>query len=215
MAGAAHWPYNPHAGKPSRVPKSRPGASMDSLVSSRLARIATAPTCALLICFYVYTVLRIWRADWLQDQHDQQSLEASARLEPWDARTHWLLGRYFLNVTQDQTRALACFHRAVKLDPFEGRYWLDLAAADEVAGDTRESETALQQALRAEPTSPSIAWEAANFYLAQNGIARALPLFRVTIQYGSRKEANAAIDLCWRATQSVNQIVSQALPNQS
>src|SRR3984893_86159 len=133
MAGAAHWPYNPHAGKPSRAPDSTPSASMVSLVSSRPARIATAATCALLICFYVYTVLRIWRADWLQDQHDQQSLEASARLEPWDARTHWLLGRYFLNVPQDQTRALANFHRAVNLDPFEGRYWLDLAAAYEIA----------------------------------------------------------------------------------
>ena len=165
--------------------------------------------------FYIYTVLRVWRADWLQDQSNRQSLEASARLEPWDARTHWLLGRYFLNGLQDETRALASLHRAVKLDPSEGRYWLDLAAASEVGGDPRETEIALEQALHAEPTSPSIAWEAANFYLVQNNTARALPLFRVAIQYGTKDMARSAIDLCWRATLSVNQTVGQALPLQA
>ena len=105
---------------------------MISFVKSRPARIAGAVTCALLVCFYIYTVLRLWRADWLQDQHDQASLEASVRLEPWDARTHWLLGMYFLNAAQDQTRALAHLNRAVELNPFEARWWLDLAAANEV-----------------------------------------------------------------------------------
>jgi len=161
---------------------------------------------------YFLTVIRVWRADWLQDQHDQQSLEASAQLEPWDARTPWLLGRYFLNGAQDQTRALANFKRAVNLDPFEGRYWLDLAATYEVINEVGGSQQALEQALRAEPTSPSIAWESANFYLAQNDTSRALPLFRVAVEYGTRDTAAAALKLCWRATHSVSQIVSQALP---
>jgi hypothetical protein len=41
-----------------------------------------------------------------------------------------------------------------------------------------------------------------------------LPLFRVAIQYGSEKTGAAALDLCWRATRSVSQIVNQALPQQ-
>ena len=178
-------------------------------------QMAFAAACLVFVGLYIYVVLTVWRADWLQDQGDRQSLEASARLEPWDARTHWLLGRYFLNGAQDETRALVSLRRAVKLDPFEGRYWLDLAAAGEVGGDTRETEAALEEALRAEPTSPSIAWEAANFYLVQNDPARALPLFRVAIQYGTRDMARSAIDLCWRATQNVNQTVAQALPLQA
>ena len=91
--------------------------------------MALAGACLVFFGLYIYVVLRVWRADWLQDQGDRHSLEASARLEPWDARTHWLLGRYFLNGAQDEPRALVNLHRAVKLDPFEGRYWLDLAAA--------------------------------------------------------------------------------------
>jgi len=188
---------------------------MSSSPKSRATQIGIAAACLIFLGLYLYTVLAVWRADWLQDQGTRQSLEASARIVPWDARTHWLLGSYFLNVSQDQTRALANFDRAVQLDPFEGRYWLDVAAATELAGDARGSETALERALRAEPTSPSIAWESANFYLAQNNMARSLPLFRVAMQYGTRSMEQAAIDLCWRATQSVSQMASLALPPQT
>jgi hypothetical protein len=184
---------------------------MGSFVSSRLARIATGATCALLAGFYIYTVLRIWRADWLQDRRDPQSLEASARLEPWDARTHWLLGMYFLNAAQDQTRALAHLNRAAELNPFEARYWLDLAAANEVANKPGESQNALDRALKAEPTSPKIAWESANFYLAQGQTDRALPLFRAAIAHDPVTTV-PALSLCWRATGNVSQMVSQVLP---
>jgi tetratricopeptide (TPR) repeat protein len=186
---------------------------MSSFVRSRPARIATAAIFVVLIGFYVYTVLRVWRADWLQDRHDPQSLEASARLEPWDARTHWLLGMYFLNAAQDQTRALAHLNRAVELNPFEARYWLDLAAANEVANNLGENQNALDRALLAEPTSPYIAWESANFYLVRNQTDRALLLFRVAMEHDPKLTV-AALSLCWRATRSVSQIVSQALPAQ-
>src|SRR5438552_10517264 len=108
---------------------------MSSFPGARTVRAGTIAACFIFVGLYIYVVLRVWRADWLQDQGDQQSLEASARLEPWDARTHWLLGRHFLNGSQDPIRALANLNRAVKLDPFEGRYWLDVAAAHEVANE--------------------------------------------------------------------------------
>jgi hypothetical protein len=40
-------------------------------------------------------------------------------------------------------------------------------------------------------------------------------LFRVAMQYGTRNMQQAAIDLCWRATQSVTQMRSLALPPQN
>ena len=69
--------------------------------------------------------------------------------------------------------------------------------------------------MRAEPTSPSIAWDSANFYLAQNNLARSLPLFRVATQYGTKNMEQAAIDLCSAATHSVSQMASLALPPQT
>src|SRR5690242_19768182 len=114
--------------------------------------------------------MTVWRADWLQDQRDQQSLEASSRLEPWNAETHWLLGRYFLNGIQDTNRAVAYLDRAVQMEPYDARYWLDLTEAYQVQGAIADSEKSLARALRAEPTSPAIAWKSANFYLARNEV---------------------------------------------
>ncbi len=186
---------------------------MEGFITSRPRRIAAAVFAIVAFAFYVYAVYSVWRADWLQDRRDPGSLEASAHLQPWDAETQWLLGQYFLNGTQDYDRALTSLHRAVELNPYEARYWLDLAVAHEVRGDATESQEALARALRAEPTSTQIAWQAANFYLAHNDTHHALPLFRVVLQHDASNTI-LPLNLSWRATRSVSQIVSEALPAQ-
>jgi tetratricopeptide (TPR) repeat protein len=186
---------------------------MDRFIASRPVRIGIAVFSIAVFALYVDAVYRVWRADWQQDQRDRGSLEASAHLQPWDADTQWLLGQYFLNGAQDYENALAHLNRAVELDPYDGRYWLDLAVAHEVRGDTAESQDALRRALRAEPTSTQIAWQAANFYLAQNDSHHALPLFRVVLQHDASNTI-LPLDLSWRATRSVSQMVSEALPAQ-
>src|SRR5713101_10061733 len=119
---------------------------MYRFLTSRPMRIRIAVFSTLAFAFYVYAVYSVWRADSLQDRRDRGSLEASAHLQPWDADTQWLLGQYFLNGTQDYENALAHLNRAVELDPYEGRYWLDLAVAHEVRGDANESQQALERA---------------------------------------------------------------------
>ncbi|HMJ20579.1 MAG TPA: carbohydrate binding domain-containing protein [Terriglobales bacterium] len=186
---------------------------MDRPLRSRPIRIGVAAVALVVGAFYVYAVYSVWRADWLRGQIDLGSLEASAHLQPWNAKTQWLLGRYSLNVTQDYVAALTFLQRAVELNPYEGRCWLDLAEARQVRGETNESQAALERALGAEPASAEIAWEAANSYLVQNNIERALPLLRAAIQYDANNTA-PAIDLSWRATKNVGQIVSRVLPAQ-
>ncbi len=186
---------------------------MDHVVSSRPIRIGIAAIILVASAFYVYVVCSVWRADRLRGRIDRENLEASARLQPWDAQTQWLLGRYSLNVTHDYAAALTFLQRAIELNPYDGHCWLDLAELRQVRGENEQSQAALERALQAEPTSTEVAWEAANFYLIQNDDARALPLFRAAIKYAPANTA-AAIDLTWRTTKSVSQIVSQVLPRQ-
>jgi len=186
---------------------------MELLVRSKPARIGLAVLAVAALCSYLYAVFIIWRADGLQDGLDQQSLRASAELQPWDAQTHWLLGRYLLEADQDPSGAIGSLHRAVELDTYDGRYWLDLAAAYYQQDNLNQSKLALEHALRTEPTSPAIAWEAASLYLAQNDVSRALPLFRAAVQHDPTK-TDVALDLCWRATRNINLIVFYALPPQ-
>jgi thioredoxin-like negative regulator of GroEL len=187
---------------------------VDSLVRSRVARVGVSGIFVIIFGLYVYSVLRTWRADWLQDRSDPESLQASAQFQPWDARTHHLLGRYFLYGAQDASKALASLQRAVELNAYDGTFWIDLATAYELAGDSERSEQALQQALRAEPTSTDVAWNVANYYLAHNDSSRALPLLRVVLQHDETRNA-AALDLCWRTTNNVTAIAAQALPDQA
>jgi len=186
---------------------------MELFARSRPARIGLAGLAVAALGSYLYAVFIIWRVDWLQNEIDQQNLRAAADLQPWDAQTHWLLGRYLLEANQDPGGALGPLHRAVELDTYDGRYWLDLAAAYYQRDNLNQSRLAVEHALRTEPTSPRIAWEAANLYLAQSDISRALPLFRVAVQHDPEK-TDAAVDLCWRATRNISLIVSYALPPQ-
>ena len=66
-------------------------------------------------------------------------------------------------------------------------------------------------AVEADPTTPHVAWEAANFFLVQGDRERALRHFRVVLA-NDPEMVDPALQLCWRATGDANQILDQALP---
>ena len=70
--------------------------------------------------------------------------------------------------------ALRPYRAAVHLNPHSARYWFDLASAYQVLGDTSNQTSALEHAIAADPTTPDVAWEAANFYLVQGENEKAL-----------------------------------------
>lgn len=160
---------------------------------------------------YLSFIARHYAAARLSARRDARSLAQAARLEPWNAEPHWELGRYSLFVAQDPTAAVSNLEAAIALNPSVAQYWLDLAAAYQVSGDVPRQRFALDQGLQAEPTAPDVAWEAANFYLVQNDLARALSLFRV-VMANDPEQLNAALSLCWRATRDVNRMLADAVP---
>ena len=107
---------------------------MDQALTPRPVRIVLTGVALIVFTLYVWVVCSLWRADWLQDHYDQRSLEASVERAPWSAENHRLLGLFFLNVAQDSRRAIESLNHAVELDPYDARYWLDLADAYEVQG---------------------------------------------------------------------------------
>jgi tetratricopeptide (TPR) repeat protein len=141
----------------------------------------------------------------------QHMLERAVSLEPWNANWHWQLGQYLLFVAQDQKRAVSGLEQAVALNSHVARYWLDLAAAYEVSGDAQRQRYALESALRAEPTAPNVAWQAANFYLVGNDVGHALPLLGVVMK-NDPEQLNAALKLAWRVTQNATQMLRKAVP---
>lgn len=142
---------------------------------------------------------------------DVPNLQRAIRLEPADAEYRELLGRNLALSPASLDEAIANYRSAVHLNPYDARSWLDLAGAYQIAGRTAEQAESVERAVEADPNTPHVAWEAANFFLIQGDQEKALRYFGV-VMANDPQLVDAALQICWRATGDANQIVTQVLP---
>ncbi len=150
-------------------------------------------------------------ASYFASRQDLRNLERAVRLAPGSADYRDRVGRYHTFVEADPKAALESFEAAVRLNPHEANYWLDVASARQVAGNSQGQREAIENALRAEPTAPRVAWEAANFFLIDGDTARALRELRVVIGNDPTLAATA-LQYCWRAQPDVEGLLHDAIP---
>ena len=134
---------------------------------SPLRKFLFAAACFVLIGLYLGLSLRAYLATRLAAVPDVPNLQKAIRLEPANAEYRELLGRNLALSGANLDDAISNYRTAVHLNPYEARYWLDLAGAYQVAGRTSEQEESVERAVEADPTTPHVAWEAANFFLVQ------------------------------------------------
>jgi tetratricopeptide (TPR) repeat protein len=163
------------------------------------------------IVLYLGLSVRAYLASRLAAIPNSSNLQSAIRLEPSNAEYRELLGRNRALSGATLDDAISDYRTAVHLNPYEARYWLDLAGAYQVAGRTNEQEESVEHAVEAAPTTPRVAWEAANFFLVQGNRERALRHFRVVLA-NDPDTVDSVLQLCWRATGDANQILDQALP---
>ena len=178
---------------------------------SSLRKTVFAAACCILIALYFGLCLRTYFATRLAAVPDVPNLQKAIRLEPANAEYRELLGRNLALTAANLDEAIANYRTAVHLNPYDARCWLDLAAAYQIAGRTSEQEESVEHAVEADPNTPHIAWEAANFFLIQGDREKALRYFGV-VMANDPEMVDAALQLCWRVTGDANQIVQQVLP---
>ena len=139
------------------------------------------------------------------------TLERAVQLSPGNADYRHRLGRYFAFVAGDPQSAIENLRAAVALNPHDAHNWFDLAAAYQVTGDVTGQRTSLERALQAEPTAPDVAWEAANFFLIDDEIDRALREFRVVIE-NDNSLVDTALRECWRVRPDADALLRDAVP---
>ncbi len=139
------------------------------------------------------------------------SLQRAVRLSPRNADYRHRLGRYFALVAGDPQSAIGSLRSAVALNPHDAHYWFDLAGADQVTGDLAGQRAALERALQAEPTAPDVAWEAANFFLVDGNIDRALREFHVVIE-NDDSLVDDALRACWRVRPDTDALLRDVVP---
>ena len=158
--------------------------------------------CALVV--YSWQASQPWRAARHASRLTEQDLTEAVSLQPWDATYASALGRYYFFARQSTPTALPYLKRATELNPDVGRYWLDLAAAYRVANSTSQERKTLRRAAAAEPRNPEVLWETANYWLSQGDTETALQQFRAILE--SDEYADAALQICWRATHDVSRV---------
>jgi tetratricopeptide (TPR) repeat protein len=141
-------------------------------------------------------------------------LERAVRLSPGNADYRHRLGRYQAFVANNPQSAIASFQSAVKLNPYDAHYWFDLAGQYQVLGDTTSQRAALDRALQAEPTAPDVAWEAANFFLVDGEIDRALHEFSVVVA-NDNSLVDAALQACWRIRPDADALLQNVVPSRT
>jgi tetratricopeptide (TPR) repeat protein len=166
---------------------------------------------AVLCLLYVLLAGRLFVASVFGEKPELASLQRAARLDPGDAEYHNHLGRYYALVSRDPAAALEPYRAAVQLNPHSARYWFDLASAYQVLGDTSNQSSALAHAIDADPTTPDVAWEAANFYLVQGDNEKAMREFHVVLA-NEPTLANLAIQFCWRINPDVDSLLRDVVP---
>jgi hypothetical protein len=170
-----------------------------------------AASVVLLVCVYLFLTGREFAATVFASHAELPQLERAVWLSPGNADYRHRLGRYFAFVAGDPQSAIDSFRAAVALNPHDARYWFDLAAAYQVTGDIAGQRTALERALQAEPTAPDVAWEAANFFLIDGDIDRALREFHVVIE-NDNSLVDASLRACWRVRPDTDALLRDVVP---
>lgn len=185
------------------------------MASSSPSRFALPLGLLLVGCFvatYLWCTLRVYQAYRSSARRDRAWLERAIRLQPQDANGYDLLGQYFIWEDANPQAAVSQFQQAVRLNPYNSTYWLHLAEAYSSTGADNEQAAAISRAIAVDPTTPEVAWTAANYYLLRGDTTEALDKLAVVTR-NDPNLAETALDMSWRVSGDINAIVPRLPPD--
>jgi Flp pilus assembly protein TadD len=180
-----------------------------SLVPQR--KFAILAFVAALTLAFAGLVARQFAAAHYSHQADLASLQAATRLEPGNAEYAYRVGRYKFLVNSDPAAALQSYRTAAELNPHNARYWLALAQAYQWLGDSDHQLASLERGIHTNPTTPDVAWEAANLYLVRGETEKAMPELKIAMA-NDISVLPAALQLAWRATPDADTLLRDVIP---
>jgi tetratricopeptide (TPR) repeat protein len=187
---------------------------MHIVIPTTVRKIFSLAVALAAVSTYTFLISREFAASHFARAPELASLQRAVRLRPGNADYHNRLGRYFELVSHDRVAATAEYQKSAEINPHKARYWFDLAKMDQLRGDMDGQRVAIERGIRADPTTPDVAWEAANFYLVHGDIGSAFREFRLAVQ-GDPSLAASALELCWRAKPDANSLLHDAVPPQA
>lgn len=176
----------------------------------RAVRIVVLIVAVLASGVYYHRAARAWRAQRYAEEFTPENLKKASELEPGNAEYRYRIGRYSL-LTQDFPSAIRDFQTAIALNPYDARYWLDLASAYLASGDSEGEQRALARAAQADPTTPEVIWQTANYELVEGDTNEAMRRFRTLVEHNP-ESLPKVLNVCWRAVHDPAPILDAVLP---
>jgi len=171
-------------------------------VAATATIVVTAAYCGVATCRLL--------ADRFAQSSDEASLRRASRLDPGNAEYQHMLGLHQLAL-QAPKEAIGPLNRATVLNPNSAKYWMDLAATDQLLGDSEKERAALNHALAVDSHTPAIAWQAANLFLADGLSDAAMKQFRSVLETDLPLR-NPAIRTAWEIRPDVDSLLEQVIP---
>jgi tetratricopeptide (TPR) repeat protein len=181
---------------------------MEIALNSRARKVGLFGTAFLLSTTFIAASTMHFLADLLS--RTGAHLPLAARLDPDNAQYAELMGRELLRKDGDIDGALQQYRRAAALNPNDSAHWLAIADAEQLRNNVLGQRYALERATEADPTTPHVAWSAANFFLAQGDNDAALREFKVVLE-NDAAAANAVFALSTHVA-DVPEIIANELP---
>jgi tetratricopeptide (TPR) repeat protein len=166
----------------------------------------------MLATVYARLVARQFFADYLSRKLEFASLQMATRLEPGNADYQYRLGHYFLEMQRKPETAVPFFKSATALNPHNAEYWLELSRIYKRLANRDQQKEALQRAIADDPSTPDVAWEAANVYWTLGETDRAFQEFRAVLE-NDRYLPAAALERCWRIKPDIDSLLRDVVPH--
>jgi tetratricopeptide (TPR) repeat protein len=171
---------------------------------------AVAVLGSVIVTYVTLAALQYWSAH-LSNVPDETHLLRATWLDPGNAEYRYRLGRYELLTQLSPQAALPWLRSAVSLNPNRARYWLDLSLASHVMGDTNAAKDALDHGVIAGPHTLNIAWQAANLYLSQGEVEKAMQELRAVMEHDPYL-GSEAVQACWKVRPDIDYLLSDVVP---
>lgn len=166
---------------------------------------------ALAAMTFVGTASTEFMGDVFLNRHSRENLERAIQWQPGNADYYDRLGGYYTLVQFSPQQAITAYEKAVELNPYKSRYWLDLAQISGISGDMQQQKFAAERAIVVDPHSPDVAWQAASLYAGREETTLALQQVR-TVLAGAPHLMPAAIALAWRINPDIDSTLQQVIP---
>lgn len=163
---------------------------------------------------FIYYILSFWRGISLyQTNLSRETLLNAIRAIPSNPDPYYRLGLFYqwdmLNV--DLRESLNYLKEAIRRNPLEQEYWINVARIYARRGEHQASERALENVIRVFPASYQGRWVSGNLLLQQGAFEKALPHFSYLLA-NYPNQSPMVYDVLGKATDDSDFILEKLVP---